>query len=651
MENDVAATLGGVFRFAAAGRVGETWFYTRSTCVLRRPDDRPESSSMKRLVPLLLLPLLLVLGAAVAAPKLASEGRLRAEALGALGEVAGTAPQITGKVGFVVLPWPAITVEGLSLGDAAVVTLSVPQARIALDLMPLLTGQVRPERIELDQPELVIAAAAFPDAAPLGALIAQLGTDGRGATLQVNGGRVLIRQGDGRQVVLQQVDGDLSWRGGRYLRIEGAADWRGERLDGRIRLNELAALAQGQAGRTRLSVSGEPFSLKFDGTTTFAGAPVAEGDVSLSSARLRDLLNWLDMDAPTQQGFGPFSLQAHTLLEPGSAAVSDARIELDGNRSEGGFTVRQELGRFVVEGSFASGTLDLSSYGRLAISDSDGREWSRAPIDLGGLRAMDLDLRLSVGEVRAGDSSIDRVAASALLKGGRLALTIGEAEAWNGAFRASANIAAAAGGTGTDMRVELVGTDVDLETSLGDLFQLERLQGTGTFRVVLGGTGTSVSDIAGNLAGSLTLNAAPGAILGIDVERVLGRLESRPLSGSGSLRGGRTPFDTLDGKATVAEGVAHIDELTVVSPTVRIALGGDISIGRRDLDLKGTASLVAPAAAAGEAPVAAFDLPFVAQGPWDSPFLLPDAQALIRRSGAARPLLGTEAVGAVAPAQ
>jgi AsmA protein len=31
-------------------------------------------------------------------------------------------------------------------------------------------------------------------------------------------------------------------------------------------------------------------------------------------------------------------------------------------------------------------------------------------------------------------------------------------------------------------------------------------------------------------------------------------------------------------------------------------------------------------------------LPFVVQGPWDDPIILPDAQSLIRRSGAAAPL-------------
>ena len=54
----------------------------------------------------------------------------------------------------------------------------------------------------------------------------------------------------------------------------------------------------------------------------------------------------------------------------------------------------------------------------------------------------------------------------------------------------------------------------------------------------------------------------------------------------------------------------------------------------RELDLKGVATLSVDRATANE-----FDLPFVVQGPWDDPIMLPDPQSLIRRSGAAAPLL------------
>ncbi len=68
---------------------------------------------------------------------------------------------------------------------------------------------------------------------------------------------------------------------------------------------------------------------------------------------------------------------------------------------------------------------------------------------------------------------------------------------------------------------------------------------------------------------------------------------------------------------------------------MKIALAGSASIPARDLDLKGTASLTSATAS----DPASFELPFVVQGRWEDPVMLPDAQSLIRRSGAATPLL------------
>jgi AsmA protein len=68
---------------------------------------------------------------------------------------------------------------------------------------------------------------------------------------------------------------------------------------------------------------------------------------------------------------------------------------------------------------------------------------------------------------------------------------------------------------------------------------------------------------------------------------------------------------------------------------VNLALAGSASIPQRELDLKGTAALVA-ASPAGASP---FSLPFIVQGSWDDPIMLPDPEALLRRSDAAAPLL------------
>ena len=93
--------------------------------------------------------------------------------------------------------------------------------------------------------------------------------------------------------------------------------------------------------------------------------------------------------------------------------------------------------------------------------------------------------------------------------------------------------------------------------------------------------------------------------------------------------------DKLKNKRVAILATDGVEQVELDGTAVQLALAGSASIPERELDLKGTAALVADAKP-GTAP---FELPFVVQGSWDDPIMLPDAEALIRRSGAAAPLL------------
>ena len=177
--------------------------------------------------------------------------------------------------------------------------------------------------------------------------------------------------------------------------------------------------------------------------------------------------------------------------------------------------------------------------------------------------------------------------------------------------------------------------DVDLDNCLGQVFGLHKVEGRGTLTVNLEGAGDSVLAVTHGLNGTAVLNASAGALTGINIEQLMRRLERRPLSGSGDFRSGRTPFDQLAINLKVNQGLVSIDEMRITGPSVRLAVAGQASVPTRDLDLRGVATLISTASAD------EFELPFVVQGPWDDPIMLPDAQSLIRRSGAAAPLLGS----------
>jgi AsmA protein len=230
-------------------------------------------------------------------------------------------------------------------------------------------------------------------------------------------------------------------------------------------------------------------------------------------------------------------------------------------------------------------------------------------------------------------AKIGRTAIGANLRGGHLVVTIGEAQAYGGLIQGS--VALAIFETGVDVKSQLQFTDVDLENCLGQLFGLRRLEGKGNISLAVEGTGESVLAVTRTLNGTAGLSGLNGALAGLNVEQLLRRLERRPLSGGGEFRSGKTPYDRITVALKIVKGTVNVQDMKVEGAAVRLALAGSASIPERELDLKGSAALVT-AAKPGALP---FELPFIVQGSWDDPIMLPDPEALIRRSGAAAPLL------------
>jgi AsmA protein len=176
--------------------------------------------------------------------------------------------------------------------------------------------------------------------------------------------------------------------------------------------------------------------------------------------------------------------------------------------------------------------------------------------------------------------------------------------------------------------------DIDLEQCLSELFGVRRLEGKGNLGFTLESSGASVYDLTKALNGNASLTSRKGAIAGLNVEQLLRRIERRPLSGGAEFRTGRTPYESLTVSLKITHGVANVEDVHMEGPAVGLALTGSASIPARELDLKGTASLLSNASAS---TTPEFELPFM--GPWEDPIMLPDPQSRIERSGAARPIL------------
>jgi AsmA protein len=556
--------------------------------------------------------------------------------------VTGLDPMLRGDVSVSLFPSGAVTFDDVVLGDDRTGQPAViaQQLKAHLRYFPLLAGRIEIADVTLVRP--TIAVNFLPNRQSNWSGLIEALTRGlqpnrdRSASfseIRITGGTILVRDGKNTDERISNAEFSLAWPSiSSSFGATGHFVWRDEPVDASITLTDFLAALSGDRSGVKLRLASAPLKVAFDGAASYRPTFKVEGTLAADSASLRDAMRWTGGKALPVGGFGRFALKAQTKIGAGVASLSGVNVELDGNTAEGALTLATE-GRQTVQGTLASDSLDLTPYISTIrlMAANERNNWDRLPIALDGLNNFDLDLRLSAAGMKISTAKLGRTAVVATMRAGRLNVTIGEAQAFGGAIKGSIGVGTANGGAEVSSHLQFA--DVDLDSCLGQVFGLHKIEGRGNLAVNIDGSGASVLALTGNLNGTASLTGADGAITGLNVEQLLRRLERRPLSGSGDFRSGRTPFDQLSIMLKIVQGTVSVDDMHVSGPAVKLAVGGQASVPTRELDLKGTATLVSSATAN------EFELPFVVQGRWDDPIMLPDPQSLIRRSGAAAPLL------------
>jgi AsmA protein len=532
---------------------------------------------------------------------------------------------------------------GLKGGGTADPALNVDVLTANLRLLPLLLQRFEIADVMMLRPHIHVVRDASGDSnwTPFIQTVAH--TMKPGADNQVSFSEIRIQDGElsyedtGNRVTeaLGDIDLSLAWPSiSRSFAATGQFDWRGERVDGSISVSDFVAALSGDRSGLKARLSSAPLKVAFDGTVADRTSMMMEGTLTADSTSLRNALRWIGGAPPGSGGFGRFALKARANVVGASIALTNVNVELDGNVAEGVMTYANN-GRQTLQATLAAGALDFTPYvSTFRLLASGAHDWNRQLFDLNSLSSADVDMRLSAAQVTVGSTKLGRTALGANLRGGALALSIGEAQVYGGIARGSFGVTRADAIADVKAQFQLI--DVDLQSCAAELFGINKLSGRGNLNVSLAASGTSPFGLAQSLDGTATLTGHDGAIHGFNVEQLLKRLERRPLSGGGNFRSGSTPYDKLNIAVKFSEGVATAQDVRVESPTTRLTLTGTASVPSREYDLKGIASLVS--ASAPNAP-SDFDLPFVVQGPWDDPLIFPDPESLIRRSPASAPLL------------
>jgi AsmA protein len=569
--------------------------------------------------------------------------RLLAEPLGQAGY------DIVGIQGgeFTLLPLPRVEIADFSVRDRRGETvIKAPAVRGSLRLLGLPLGRVELADLTLNQPVVALPAGRVRDSLRQLAGLAQPAEVGAGQPVDARLPLFAIQKvvfidgtiavsGDGRpaEPVLSGVNAVLADGRDGTVDLSGSARFQGQsfQISGSgLPLRASPSSSPGSAASPLELTFNSPLGdLRLSGETTGGTSPQTVGSLVVKSASVERLADWLGLDLPLPLN-GLFELSGTLKLQGGRIALSTARVVLPVGRFDGVLGLREAGDRLSLDGTLDTDAMDLTE-ALLPLLPAGGPDgWSQDPFDGRLLPRGDVDLRVSAAKLVVGRLSLANAAMTLLGRNGRTDAVLGNAELFKGT--AKGKLSVSRGPRGFDMKLSGSVEKIDSATALAALADQRRIAGIASGSVQIEGSGDSPATLMRSLEGKLAGTIRQGELIGINIPDVLKRLERKPLVAALDVKGGRTAIDSGAISARISKGVAEVTDGLIVAPAARILLTGQVSIAERAISLAGIALPGEPPA--GTEPLG---LPFEVVGSFEEPQILPDAKALIRRSGAAAP--------------
>jgi AsmA protein len=435
------------------------------------------------------------------------------------------------------------------------------------------------------------------------------------------------------------------------LDADVAFQWNKERVAGNIKVQSPGDLIDGKPSAGVAQLAAPKGRLSYDGTLAMtAGAVTGDGKASVTAPSLRALATWLGVTLPKAGAYGAANLAGTAKIEGKRIALADAQLALDSTKATGALAVDLGGARPLVSGTLAADRLDADGYlgiqapkrgtaavtrsgpsaaetatppvdvkdalkiymraqlaaletrsptepnvtveelaGAAPVTRSRGRagEWSDETVDFGGLRAVDLDLSLSVAKLELGGFEVGAPDLKAALKDGALAVD-------------AKNLAVEGGRVNGIVRIDAREAQPKFATtfkadSLDTLGLFDALGITGVIagkssvEAELNATGASQRRLAESLSGRVKAQMSKGEIVGYDFGSIwswiFGSRQYDPNK--------RSPFDTLEADVALSNGVGRDSNMRVTGPVLGVTADGTTRLPTRELDMRARLNLAA----------------------------------------------------------
>ncbi|MDT8856945.1 AsmA family protein [Paracoccaceae bacterium Fryx2] len=550
--------------------------------------------------------------------------------------------RLTGRVltiGGAVRPsvWPQlgvraadVTISNAPWSDAGPM-LRTEELEIGLDMAALIGGSVRITSIEAVRPVVLLErnsdgrgnwelGAAAGDAA-LDAVGVTPDVPGAGTPFTLDRGVIsggsltFVDHAGGQRVVLGEIDAEAAipvFNGPATVALDGVMN--GQRLAVTGTVQDFAAFLAGRVVPTDLAAKVGGSSIGFKGRLG-TGPFVAEGDLVADLADMAALGGVLGTAMPAlPAGLGRDSRSisgAVTVTAEGSAHLRGGVVVLDGNRLSGDADLVTGGERPKLSAQISAGALNLAAAGGGGGSGdaagggggAAGAGWSRAPIDVSGLSALDAEIALSADSVDLGNMKLGETRLLATIDRGRAVFDIRRIGAYQGQVSGQFVVN---GRSGLSVGGDLTLAGLAMQPLLQDLAGQDRLIGTGDVRIKFLGSGSSVAAIMNSLSGDGRLSFGKGELRGLDLAGMLRTLDAGYVGA-----GARTIFDSITAGFTIAGGVLRNDDLVVKAPLVTATGSGTVGLGARVLEYR-----IVPVALAEADGSGGIKVPLLIAGPW-----------------------------------
>ncbi len=220
------------------------------------------------------------------------------------------------------------------------------------------------------------------------------------------------------------------------------------------------------------------------------------------------------------------------------------------------------------------------------------------PVPLDVLKGVDAEFKLSAGALTVRQYQLADIDVAATLAQGVLTVSRLAGRAWGGRFEGTAS----ADADRHQLAVRLDASDVNVDALIKNVADKGLLEGKGHVVVDLHASGDTVGALRSRLAGTAAVQLRDGAIKGFNLARALRRAKAAlalnsDAAGPGAVE--KTDFSEMQASATIADGVAHSEDLDLKSPYLRIAGAGRFDIGRGRVDYTARATVTDSAAGQG----------------------------------------------------